>query len=380
MLQQRIHMPELPEVEAAKLLLLRHCKHTTIVWVEPTEGGGGPRSGEFDDVVVGEGVSPERLRGALCGRSICDVHRKGKQLWLELGGEGPHLLLHFGMTGALVVDGVTPLQFKAFKVQEGATTAWPPRYSKLQLECSNGTRLAFTDPRRLGRILLRACPAAENPIAALGPDPVSDPPDADAFAAALAVTSTPIKAALLDQQRAVSGVGNWLADEILHAAAVHPAAVCSRLSSAQVAAVFSALREVTARACAVEADSSRFPQDWLFHVRWGRNAKPGSSRTLTDGRRVAFITVAGRTTATVPARQGRSPSYGSSSSRRSSTTESDQKTIAAAGASGGGSKRCGTQQQASTVQADRGRGEESAPARPVAPRRRSKRRRRSGSA
>ena len=44
-------------------------------------------------MVVGEGVSPEQLSGALRGRSICDVHRKGKQLWLELGGKGPHLLL-----------------------------------------------------------------------------------------------------------------------------------------------------------------------------------------------------------------------------------------------------------------------------------------------
>lgn len=35
----------------------------------------------------------------------------------------------------------------------------------------------------------------------------------------------------------------------------------------QVAALHAAIRDVCALACAVEADSDRFPQDWLFHVR-----------------------------------------------------------------------------------------------------------------
>jgi len=35
-------------------------------------------------------------------------------------------------------------------------------------------------------------------------------------------------------------------------------------------------------------------------VRWGRESKPGTTKALEDGRRVAFSTVAGRTTATVP--------------------------------------------------------------------------------
>ena len=128
------------------------------------------------------------------------------------------------------------------------------------------------------------------PLSLLAPDPVTDAPNLAAFQQALSATAMPIKAALLDQQRAVCGVGNWVADECLHAAAVHPASVCKRLAQPQVAAVYTAIRDVCAAACAVDADSAQFPGDWLFHVRWGRGNKPGTTTTLPDGRRIAFST------------------------------------------------------------------------------------------
>ena len=47
-------------------------------------------------------------------------------------------------------------------------------------------KLAFTDPRRFGRILLRgADPFARPPLSALAADPITDPPSAEAFAAKL---------------------------------------------------------------------------------------------------------------------------------------------------------------------------------------------------
>jgi len=50
------------------------------------------------------------------------------------------------------------------------------------------------------------------------------------------------------------------------------------------------------KAVAVDADSDRFPADWLFHHRWG--GKRGPERI---GRhKIVRETVAGRTTAWVP--------------------------------------------------------------------------------
>lgn len=47
-------MPELPEVEATRRLVESHVKGDTVTHVHTKEGGGGPRHGLFDDIVVGE--------------------------------------------------------------------------------------------------------------------------------------------------------------------------------------------------------------------------------------------------------------------------------------------------------------------------------------
>jgi formamidopyrimidine-DNA glycosylase len=38
-------------------------------------------------------------------------------LWLELTGEGPSVLIHLGMTGAVVVEGHGAMEYKSFKVR-----------------------------------------------------------------------------------------------------------------------------------------------------------------------------------------------------------------------------------------------------------------------
>ena len=49
--------------------------------------------------------------------------RKGKQLWLHLEG-GPVVLLHFGMTGSIVIRGVAAFRYKEFVVHD---ETWPPK-------------------------------------------------------------------------------------------------------------------------------------------------------------------------------------------------------------------------------------------------------------
>ena len=93
-------MPELPEVEASRCLLESHYVGQIISGCSTSETGGGPRTGQFDPIVIGEGVTGGCLEKAICGRKVEAAHRRGKQVWLELDGLGPHLLMHFGMTGA----------------------------------------------------------------------------------------------------------------------------------------------------------------------------------------------------------------------------------------------------------------------------------------
>ncbi|CAM9850552.1 unnamed protein product, partial [Discosporangium mesarthrocarpum] len=350
-------MPELPEVENARVLVEKHCLGASIIGCLALEAGGGnvrtysavtcnsvfhnhdhtpilrdsfynfevvysvmkidvllhiflQRHGLFDDIVIGEDITAESLKLALEHRTILAVRRRGKQLWFELD-KSPHVLFHFGMTGAFIVEGEEPMKYRKFKVDKGS---WPPKFTKLELHVraliwpsnpsvhlSNGKKLALTDPRRLARVKIRDDPERQPPISSLGPDPITHPITLEDFAVALSRPSAPIKAILLAQDRVISGVGNWIADEVCFQGGVHPGAQCNTLSPEQVASLHASLMTVCQVAVTAEADYSRFPADWLFHHRWGKGkgSNEGTPRVST-GHRVMFDTVGGRTTAIVP--------------------------------------------------------------------------------
>lgn len=77
----------------------------------------------------------------------------------------------------------------------------------------------------------------------------------------------PIKALLLDQSFS-AGVGNWVADEVLYQAFVHPEQGAHTLDEGQVKRLWEKVGEVCRVAVAVDADSTRFPSHWLFRHRW----------------------------------------------------------------------------------------------------------------
>lgn len=264
-------MPELPEVEAARVLLQGLLRRRRIEAVDTVP-----------DPIVYAGVTPARLVRALRGRRVVRVGRKGKHLWLELDRR-PWPVFHFGMTGG----------FRVYERKEDR-----PRFWKLEMRISTGKRLAFADARRFGRIRLQQHPEAEPPIAALGFDALLGVPPAGELARVLARRQAPIKAVLLDQG-VFAGVGNWVADEILFQARISPHRPAASLRPAEVRALRAKLVAVVARAVAVGADSDRFPRGWLFHRRWGRDKTAVTARE----ERIRHETIGGRTAAWVPSRQ-----------------------------------------------------------------------------
>ncbi len=294
-------MPELPEVEAARALLEAELLGRTIESVTATESGGGPRTGLHDDVVFSEDkkyagrytYSAQTVRSALSGKKLVAVRRRGKQLWLELSSP-PHLLAHFGMTGSFVVRGVAPLAYQEFKVHD---EQWPPRFTKLELGFSGDARLAFCDPRRIGRLRLRDSPEEEEPWRSLAPDALTHPIGVNRALEACASCAGPIKSLLLDQEQLVSGVGNWVADEVLFQARLHPAASAASLSDHQVREMHRALNAVVREAVRCSADSKRFPTGWLFHYRWSKGRANGAA--VPGVGRIDFVQVGGRTSAVV---------------------------------------------------------------------------------
>jgi formamidopyrimidine-DNA glycosylase len=275
-------VPELPEVELARKVAARVAVGRRIDRVICA-----------DDRIVYEGVAPSTVKRRLTGRTVLDVERKGKLLWLVLD-ERPWPVLHLGMTGSIRVRGDAALQL-AHGPKIRSEEPWPPRFAKLRCQFEDGGELCMTNARRLGRIRLRHDPVAEPPVSELGFDPLLELPTPARFRDLLRRRRGIIKAVLLDQHFA-AGVGNWIADEVLHLARIDPRRSVTSLRDAEIAAIRRALRTVVQTAVRVDARSDAFPRTWLFHHRWQRS--PGARTNA--GHRIAHTTVAGRTTAWCP--------------------------------------------------------------------------------
>ncbi|KAJ6519326.1 AtMMH-1 [Mycena sanguinolenta] len=280
-------MPELPEVERAKNLINNHSGKL-IEKVETVE----------DDIVFA-GTTHDEFAKELTGRTHSF---QGKVFYLNLSGSGKMPVLHFGMTGMLQVKGELATYYK--ETPKTASKDWPPRFMKFilhLLDSATGvtTQLAFLDARRLGRVRLCESPLTEPPISELGFDPILSMPSIDKFKPLVIRRSCPIKALLLDQSFS-AGVGNWVADEILYNARVHPEQRCNTLTDEQLVALHHQTSNVCEVAVAVDADDSKFPEHWLFKHRWGKGKKSHNLKLPTgESATIKWITVGGRTSAFV---------------------------------------------------------------------------------
>lgn len=57
--------------------------HSSTLYL-PTYLVCGQRDGQFDELVIGEDVTPRSLKSSLEGRTIVDLKRRGKQMWFVL--------------------------------------------------------------------------------------------------------------------------------------------------------------------------------------------------------------------------------------------------------------------------------------------------------
>ena len=221
----------------------------------------------------------------------------------------PHPLMHFGMAGWFKIKGLETAYYKPTKA---VPDEWPPKYWKFSFETLEEpnkpvTNAAFVDFRRFARIRLIDCPKEdmrnETPLKENGPDPVVDKDvvSVEWLREKCANKRIPIKALLLDQAN-ISGIGNWVGDEIMYDAKIHPEQYSNTLSSSQINQLHKSLHYVCGLAVETKADSSLFPEEWLFKHRWGKGKKD-SKNQLPNGAKIVFMTVGGRTSAVVPSVQ-----------------------------------------------------------------------------
>ncbi|PQE19511.1 hypothetical protein CJF32_00007499 [Rutstroemia sp. NJR-2017a WRK4] len=192
---------------------------------------------------------------------------------------------------------------------EGEKEVWPPKYWKFAIQTAESPTVeaAFTDSRRFARIRLVDCAAEAirqtTPLKENGPDPVLDKDilTVEWLEQILKKKHVPIKALLLDQAN-ISGIGNWVGDEILYNSKLHPEQYSDTFNSAQIKKLHESMMYICQTAVDLLADSTKFPDDWLFKHRWGKGKKDAPAK-LPSGEAITFLTVGGRTSCVVPSVQ-----------------------------------------------------------------------------
>jgi formamidopyrimidine-DNA glycosylase len=276
-------MPELPEVETVRRTLEGALLHKKIVEVEVVE----------DSIVFGV-TPPEAIRESLLGKEVVRLGRKGKTWWIETNSP-PVLFGHLGMSGWVRHLGKETIRLKEHGKMPLDDETGRPRFLKLLVTAEDGSRVSLTDGRRLARVWISESPEKDVKVQALGPDAHEALPPEAAFRELFAKRKAPIKALLMDQ-RILAGIGNWVADEVLYHARIAPNRPANSLQMREYAKLRKAIVMVLELAVDAGADDAKYPEDWLFHYRWGG----GKGHQRLGKYELIRETVGGRTTAWIP--------------------------------------------------------------------------------
>ncbi|MBO0950195.1 Fpg/Nei family DNA glycosylase [Fibrella forsythiae] len=269
-------MPELPEVEMRRLYL------------EATS---------FDQPIDSITVEDQKLlttdfntlQESLYNRRFLSTKRVGKNLFIYTDNPSVIVRMHFGMTGDLVYY---------------HNSIDRPRHARIVFYFKNGFCLGFVCPRKFERIGLVSDIDAYLKQKKIAPDALSI--DVGTLSDKLKKRRSPVKPVLLDQAT-TAGLGNWIVDEVLFQAMIHPSSISADLSDTQVKAIHDAIHFVLETAIAREANYRDFPPSFLIHARqW--DASPYDDPEAYKfcprcGTKIEVIEVGGRTTYFCPKEQ-----------------------------------------------------------------------------
>ena len=229
-------MPELPEVEIRRQYLENSATLQPIRHIEVED-----RKLLTTDYNL--------LTEKLIGRQFTSTRRVGKNLFVFTDKPGVIVRMHFGMTG--------DLDYYHASIDR-------PRFARIVFEFDSGFNLGFLCPRKFERVGLVSdvdAYLAEKKIAQDGLDmSLAD------LSENIRRKKSLIKPVLLDQS-VVAGLGNWIVDEVLFQARIHPEQRANTLTDDQMQSLHNAIRLVLETAISKEATYRDFPKDFLIHVR-----------------------------------------------------------------------------------------------------------------
>jgi formamidopyrimidine-DNA glycosylase len=230
------------------------------------------------------GTETKALVRALTGAKLERSEAKGKQMLFVAKPPGRKnrawLGIHLGMTGKLRMEkpGFAPLKHDHLVLRQKKHV------------------LVFQDARLFGRILFSESPDVPAWWSKMAPALISKEFTVKALAEFLKRRSrAPIKAVLLMQER-FPGIGNWMADEILWRAGIHPKQAAGSLDAAMTKTLHREIQTVCRQAMKIIGKNWGDPPDsWLFNHRWQK----GGTCPKT-GVKLMHATIGGRTTCWSP--------------------------------------------------------------------------------
>lgn len=231
--------------------------------------------------------------------------------WIEFKGEEWNTPGHFSTAKTEPADKMQTSQDTA------VSTAWPPKFTLFTIKTAI-SQLAFTDSRKLAKLRLVRVPPGVSiknvpPLSSNGPDAYLAPLSIDKWKDVCAKKKTTVKALLMDQSF-MSGLGNWMVDDCCLAGKIHPSKRTDTLTEDDIRSLITGIKTVCEKSVSVGGQSSKFPDNWIFHIRWGRR-KAGETVRLRTGEEVDFAD-GGRTTVYVPSIQGRVEGDGGGEKRK----------------------------------------------------------------
>jgi formamidopyrimidine-DNA glycosylase len=221
-------MPELPEVE------------TIVRSLRPELVGRTIASADLLWARTLAMPSPELFARQIAGQKIQAVTRRAKYLNLQL--TNLNLFIHLRMSGDLSIR---------------PADAPPEKHDRLQLNLSDGRRLAFNDARKFGRVWLVSDP--NDVVAGLGPEPLDPDFSPEMLYENLHMRHRQLKPLLLDQGF-LAGLGNIYTDEALHFSRVHPLRLSDTITVAEAEKLLEGIRTVLL--AGIEHNGASF--DWVY--------------------------------------------------------------------------------------------------------------------
>lgn len=226
-------MPELPEVETTvRGLQAEITGHKILdVWTDLNSDYIAKRD------TVANPKYFKKFKAQVVGKQIISVERRAKNILINLSG-GKTILTHMKMTGRFLIKN-------------------HDKYVHVLFALSGGKKLAFSDPRKFGKMtLLDTATAHETKhLRDLGPEPLHDDFTLETFKKQL--TKKPggkIKTVLMDQS-VIAGVGNIYSDEVLWRASVHPERQVSNITPTELRNIYKGVRELLQKGIDFGGDS-----------------------------------------------------------------------------------------------------------------------------